>query len=192
MCRFCKSLAIARGLPASDGAKKIRTTHSVRGIVRASPHASRIRRRFATVPIAQIACGGLTLRNHLCPAGIRRIPDCNQVAEVLFHGDIAVRAVLRAEPAANAVIRNNDLFVFAPVDGIDRTADHAIGVFTGTAGCGNQLVSEAQAFAVEPRQKFTVRDLSVLFPRMPGCTRRSGCIWSGRGRAYFVPGKAPD
>src|SRR5215469_2559776 len=63
--------------------------------------------------------------------------------------DIAVGAIARAKPAADAPIFDNDFERIAAANGADRTADHAKRVAALPATCCNEIPVKAQAVAHE-------------------------------------------
>ena len=93
---------------------------------------------------AQIAGGG-------GPAFAVVIFGIQHVPRVGPHADVAVGAVLLAQAAADAVVFDFDFVPFAAVNGIDRAADQAVGIFARAAGAGDQVFAEPQPFALEPR-----------------------------------------
>ena len=68
-----------------------------------------------------------------------------------MHADIPVRAILRAQPAADAPVFDDDLERLAATDRSHRTAHHAQRVAALTAGSRHQEVFEAQSFTNQPR-----------------------------------------
>src|SRR5204863_5768675 len=56
-----------------------------------------------------------------------------------------------AQPAADAVVFDFDFIPLAAVNSIDRAADQAVGILARAASAGDQVFSESQAFALEPR-----------------------------------------
>ena len=67
------------------------------------------------------------------------------------HADVAVGAVLFAQAAADAVVFDFDFVPFAAVNGVDRAADQAVGIFARPASAGDQVFTEPQSFALQPR-----------------------------------------
>lgn len=74
-----------------------------------------------------------------------------------MHRNIAVRAVGRAESAADAVVLDHNLYgswmILArlAMDRVDRTAHKAVGIKAGAARTGDEKILEPQALADQPR-----------------------------------------
>ena len=64
-----------------------------------------------------------------------------------MHIDIAVRAILSAQAAADAPVFNDDLKRIAAADGSDRAAYHAERVATLAAGSCHKKIFKPQPFA---------------------------------------------
>ena len=80
-------------------------------------------------------------------AGVPGVGELGAVAFVRDHRDVPVWAVRRAEAAADAVILDHDLEVFAAMDRIDGAAGHAVRVGARAAGGGDGEAPEAHAVA---------------------------------------------
>ena len=65
------------------------------------------------------------------------------------HVDVAVRAKLRAFPATDAPVLDDDLEVLLPPDRADRALRHAKRIAAGTAGGGDEEMVVAQSVAEE-------------------------------------------
>ena len=64
----------------------------------------------------------------------------------LDHVDISVGAVLGAQATANAVVFDLDFEGTFSMDGVDGTANHAIGVSARSASAGDQVFVKPQSF----------------------------------------------
>src|SRR5580693_6068692 len=116
--------------------------HAVRRIVRARVNAARLLQMRA-----QIAGGSLLLYYRFL------FPRALQVFDHHFERmqiNISVRAVPRAQPAADAPILNNYFQRISPPDRSYWTPDHAKRVAALSARSGHQILFEAQAFPHEP------------------------------------------
>ena len=69
---------------------------------------------------------------------------------MLDHVDIAIRAILGAQAAADAPVLDDDLARLVAADRAHRAADHAIGVEARAARAGHQELVEPQALADQP------------------------------------------
>src|SRR2546429_7239066 len=99
---------------------------------------------------AKIAGGCLLLDDRLLAAGILRIVRKN------FEGmqiDIAVGAIPRAEPAADAPILDDDFERIAATDGANGAPDHAKRVAALAATRGHEIALKAQPVAHQTRSE---------------------------------------
>src|SRR5215471_10819649 len=117
---------------------------AVGGVVRAGVDAARL----AVQLRAEVAHGRLLLDHRHLAAGLVRVVLHHLEA---VHVDVTIRAVIGAVAAADAPGLDDHLARFLAMDGIDRTARHAVRVQTRTTGRGHQPVLEAQAVADQPR-----------------------------------------
>ena len=101
-------------------------------IVRAGLDAARLGHLHVSLGIAQVARRGLGLGNPLALFRIvgQRLIDL--VVLVVHHPDVSVRAIVGAQAASDAVVFDDDLLMLAAVDGVDRAADHAVGVLAAS------------------------------------------------------------
>ena len=79
-------------------------------------------------------------------SGVRDAPD-RPLHRERMHVDIAVRAVLGAQAAADAPVLDDHFQRIAPPDGAHRAAHHAQRIAALAAGGRHQILVEAQAFA---------------------------------------------
>ena len=89
----------------------------MRGVVRARVNATRFRMIGAEIA----GSGFLPYHRHLAPRCSGIIGFDGKRVQI----NVAVRAVFRAQAAADAPVFNDDFQRIAPADGADRTADHA-------------------------------------------------------------------
>ncbi len=69
-----------------------------------------------------------------------------------MHVDVPIRTILRAQPAADAVVFDLDLQRFTvAMDRVHWTTHHAIGVHARSAAGGNQEPIESHSIANQPR-----------------------------------------
>ena len=79
---------------------------------------------------------------------------------LLVHRDIAIGTVRRAEATADTVVLDHDLdgagmiLTRLAVDGIDGTADEAVGIEAGAARTGHEEILEPQTLTDQPRDAF--------------------------------------
>src|SRR5271156_1753263 len=123
--------------------KKLPRVHAMGRVVRASVNTTRLREIRAKV-------AGRRFLLHHCfflPGHSRHVGE--NIERV--HVDVAVRAILRAQPAADAPILDNHFQRIAPPNGTDRTPHHAQRVQTLATGGRAQVVIEAQSLAHQAR-----------------------------------------
>src|SRR5688572_10967806 len=123
--------------------KERQRLNAVRRIMRARVDTARL-----GVLDAQIAAGGLALRDlqlagRLCRIGHGGLEGVQR--------QVAVRAIVGAEAAADAPVLDDDLERVATPNRSDRTADHAERIAALPAGRGDEIFVEAQAFTYQPR-----------------------------------------
>src|SRR4051812_16491733 len=109
----------------------------MRGIMRTCVDAARLGAVSAEVAGCGLLLGdGCFFRRYFwqCQAARRRIHGHLE----RMHADIAVRAVLRAQPAANAPILDDDFERITTADRTYRTPDHAQRIAALTARSRNQ------------------------------------------------------
>ena len=94
--------------------------------------------------IAEIAVSGFQLGYAMTTAHEHTGRHRHCAALVRNHEDTAVGTILRAQTATDTVIFDHDLQVFAAMDGIDGTADHAMRVGARSAGSGDQIIVQAR------------------------------------------------
>ena len=95
--------------------------------------------------VAEIAGGGLELGDSRRRTGTSGVRDFQTLAAVWDHEDVSVGTIFGAQTAADAVILDHDLKVFAAVNGIHRTAGHAVRIGAGSACGRNEIISKTPA-----------------------------------------------
>ena len=130
--------------------------HAVGGFVGASGDAAGVWGMAVAFGIAEVASGGFLGMGGGGGEGM------GMGGLVGHHEDAPVGAIIGAEPATDAVIFDDDLEVFATVDGIDGATDEAMGIGAGAAVGGDELVIEADAIAEQASEWGAVGGVAVL------------------------------
>ena len=84
------------------------------------------------------------------------------------HENAAVRAIRRAQAAADAVVFDDDLLMPATMDGVHRAAGHAVRRLAGAAGRRYDEISKTRPVAEQPGDRHAVRFAAVLLHAAPG------------------------
>lgn len=141
---------------SQDALQQLRTGHTERCIVRAGGNALRFRRRIFSVGIAQVARRSFELADHRDAAPRSRVMSFDKFSPVGFHENTAVGAVRGTQAAANAMVLNDDLKMFAAMDGVHGAADHAVRIEAGTARGRHDEVGESFPIAKQTRNRDAV------------------------------------
>ncbi len=111
----------------------------MRRVVRACVHAT-----WFGMVVAQVARRCFRARRRNLASGMRGIVEFDRER---MQVDISVGAVVGAEAAADAPVLDDDFERVATADRADGASDHAERIAALTAGSGDQVLVEAQAFA---------------------------------------------
>ena len=100
----------------------------------------------------------------------------NPVAFVRYHENAAVGTVFGAQAAPDAMVLDDNLKVFASMNGVDGTSDHAMRIRAGSAGSGNQKIIQASSRPEQARNRNTVRLRPVLLDTAPRARVAPGAV----------------
>ena len=101
-------------------------------------------------------------------SGVFQVRHGETVSLVGYHEDAAVRAVFGAQTTSDAVVFDDDLKMFASVNGIDRTSDHAMWIRAGSAGGRDHEIVQTSSVPKQTWNWNAVRSGSVLFDATSG------------------------
>src|SRR5215212_2283722 len=132
-------------------------------IVWTRSYAGRMRRFQLAVGIAQVAISSLQLGHIAMPRHISSRRNGHGMALVRDHEDTAIGTVLGTESAADTMVLDHDLQMFASVNRINRASDHAMWVGAGSTRRGDQEVINSRSGAEQPGDKRSVRSRAVSF-----------------------------
>src|SRR5207244_4439891 len=104
---------------------------------------------------------------------------------IWHHEDITIGTVIRAQPATDAVILDDNLQVLAAMDRVHRTADHAMRIGARAAGGANEEVLEAETVPEHARDGHAVRYSAVLL------NAALGAFVASRAKIHVEHEKAP-
>src|SRR5262249_10999305 len=90
------------------------------------------------------------------------IEDFHDVPLVRHHENISIRAIRGAQTAANAVIFDHDLEMFAAMNRIDRTTRHAVWIGAGATRNRDEIIAEAATVAQQTCDRHAVRFVAML------------------------------
>ena len=112
--------------------------------------------------VAEVACGRLRLSDRDGARGICVVRRLVDAVPVRHHEDAPIRAILRAQATADAVILDDNLEVLAAVDRIHGAARHAVRIGARAARRGDEHVAELHPVAKQARDGHAVRFRAVL------------------------------
>ena len=141
-----------------DALEELVAGHAVGGFVGASGDAAGVWGMAVAFGIAEVASGGFLGMGGGGGEGV----GMGMGGLVGHHEDAPVGAIIGAEPATDAMIFDDDLEVFAAVDGVDWATDEAMGIGAGAAGGGHEIVIEADAIAEHAGEWGAVGGVAVL------------------------------
>ena len=84
------------------------------------------------------------------------------MALVRHHENISVRTIRSAQTAADAVIFDHDLQMFAAMNRIDRTTRHAMRIGAGATRNRDEIIAEAATVAQQARDRHAVGFVAML------------------------------
>lgn len=123
--------------------EELRPSHAEGCVVRAGCDTSRPRRGKVTARITEIAVSRLQVAGEVSVAGKVRLGHGHSITFVRNHEDAAIWAILGAQPTSDAVVLNDNLEVLAPMNGVNRTAHHAMWIGARPAGGGDEEIIQA-------------------------------------------------
>ena len=144
--------------------------HAKRRIVRTGGHTGWPRRGQITARVAKITVRRLQLANDMGSPHVLRIGHRNPMSFVRDHENAAVWTVFGAQAAPDAMILDHDLEVFASMNRIDGTSDHAMWIGAGPTRGRDHEVVQALPGAKQTRNRNPVR----LRPMSLDATPRAG------------------
>ena len=125
--------------------------------MRAGGDAAGFWRILVPLCVTEVAGHGLGLSQpEVMGRRIRRIGFRRRIVFIRHHEDAAIRAIIGAETASNAVVFNDDLEMFSSVNGVHRTAHHTMSLNTGAARSGHHEVAQTHSVPKQTTDRHSV------------------------------------